>query len=123
MSDTPEQEARDMLARLGMRQAQVMQMTNGDLVELANLIDDRDSLRSQVEALQRRYEGLEKVLRELVRLKDLKEKNDRGVVVGVSTWEWSQWCSDQQDYIMSKPKAWAQARAALAGETTQGREG
>ena len=48
MSDsTPEQKARDMLERIGVEGAQ--NFSSGDLVELANLIAERDHLANVVE--------------------------------------------------------------------------
>src|SRR5689334_6218643 len=46
---TAEQSARDMLERMGVEDAQ--SFTSGDLVELANLIAERDRLRTEVDRL------------------------------------------------------------------------
>lgn len=63
MSDkTAEQQARDMLERMGIENAQLF--TSGDLVELANLIDQNNEWKSIV---RRIIEGDAKYLREVAK--------------------------------------------------------
>ncbi len=50
MEQTAEQQARDLLERMGVAEAQ--QMSAGDLVELANLIAELDHLAEQLRALE-----------------------------------------------------------------------
>lgn len=49
MSDTAEQQARDMLERMGVKDAQ--SFSAGDLVELAGLIADRDAVSTMAMVL------------------------------------------------------------------------
>lgn len=70
-----------MLERLGMRNAQVLQMTNGDLVELANLIDERDSLRTQLDAQEEELEYRGGIIRALLPYQDRAVKAEKEVAV------------------------------------------
>lgn len=56
MSKSAEQEARDMLERMGVEDAQLF--TAGDLVELANLIAGRKSTERAVAAERERWKSL-----------------------------------------------------------------
>ena len=49
---TPEQQARDMLERMGFGQPG-RRFSSGDLVELANLIAERDALKAEMQAIKR----------------------------------------------------------------------
>ncbi len=54
--NTVDQQARDLLERIGVADAKTF--SSGDLVELANLIDGKESLRQQLAAAQAKIDEL-----------------------------------------------------------------
>ena len=84
------------------------------------LKDELESLQAKLDAGEnaRRIQALEQALQELVRLKDLK---DRNTVTNLATndvlWENA---AAHADYSQNKAKAWDAARAALKTENREG---
>jgi hypothetical protein len=69
---------------------------------------DADLDRNAAVAARERAEA---ALRELVRLKDLKDEiTDYGATPG---WEQTPWSANQREYVRCKPAAWEAARALV----------
>ena len=92
---TPEQQAREMLERMGIQSA-YQRMSAGELVELANLIAERDALKAELEAIKGAGEPVAWLFK-------AHKPGKHVVCAGLTQEAVGLWPLDQWDYVEETP--------------------